>query len=182
MKVNVKNTKMVLKDMKEDFSCPIPFSKNDYIEFSKQYSGESFNDEEYQCKINSYIMESDICEKIIEHFYKNNLEYFTKYFPEFREHFCSEAFVGYVFDYAGNGVAMFSDYTNINSDICTLVEYAFFRECVLSLIYRDNDEQVASDIIDENLYDIEMDSYDCFTIDDIYDVVEKYSNKNVICD
>lgn len=75
MKVNVKNTKMVLKDMEEDFPCPIPFSKNDYIEFSKQYSGESFNDEEYQCKINSYIMESDICEKIIEHFYKNNLEY-----------------------------------------------------------------------------------------------------------
>lgn len=30
MKVNVKNTKMVLKDMEEDFSCPIPFSKKDY--------------------------------------------------------------------------------------------------------------------------------------------------------
>lgn len=182
MKVNVKNTKMVLKDMEEDFSCPIPFSKNDYIEFSKQYSGESFNDEEYQCKINSYIMESDICEKIIEHFYKENFEYFVKFFPDFREDFCSEAFVGYVFDYAGDGVATFSDFTNIVSDICTLVDYAFFRECVLSLIYRDNDEQVANDIIDENLDDIEMDSYDCFTIDDIYDVVEKYSNKNVICD
>lgn len=182
MKVNVKNTKMVLKDMEEDFSCPIPFSKNDYIEFSKQYSGESFNDEEYQCKINSYIMESDICEKIIEHFYKENFEYFVKFFPDFREDFCSEAFVGYVFDYAGDGVATFSDFTNIVSDIYTLVDYAFFRECVLSLIYRDNDEQVANDIIDENLDDIEMDSYDCFTIDDIYDVVEKYSNKNVICD
>lgn len=182
MKVNVKNTKMVLKDMEEDFSCPIPFSKNDYIEFSKQYSGESFDDKEYQCKINKYIVDSDIDEKIIEHFYKNNLEYFTKYFPEFREHFCSKVFVDHVYDYAGNGVAMFSDYTNINSDICTLVEYAFFRECVLSLICRDNDEQVASDIIDENIDEIEMDSYDCFTIDDIYDVVEKYSNKNVICD
>ena len=52
----------------------------------------------------------------------------------------------------------------------------------MSLICRDNDEQVANDIIDENIDEIEMDSYDCFTIDDIYDVVEKYSNKNVICD
>lgn len=182
MKVNTQNTKKILKEIEEDFDIHIPFSKKDYIEFSKQYSGESFNDEEYQCKINSYIMESDICEKIIEYFYKNNLEYFTKYFPEFREHFCSKVFVDHVCDYAGNGVAMFSDYTNINSDICTLVEYAFFRECVLSLICRDNNEQVASDIIDENIDEIEMDSYDCFTIDDIYDVVEKYSNKNVICD
>ena len=182
MRVNVKNTKNVLKDMKGDFPFPIPFSKKDYIEFSKQYSGESFSNDEYQCIINTYIMDSDIYEKIIEYFYKENLEYFVKFFPDFREELCSEDFVGYVYDYAGNGVACFSDYTNIVSDLCTLVDYAFFRECVLSLIYRDNDEQVASDIIDENLDDIEMDSYDCFTIDDIYDVVEKYSNKNVICD
>ena len=182
MKVNVKNTKNVLKGMKGDFPCPIPFSKKDYIEFSKQYSGESFSNDEYQCIINTYIMDSDICEKIIEYFYKENLEYFVKFFPDFREELCSEDFVGYVYDYAGNGVAMFSDYTNIVSDLCTLVDYAFFRECVLSLICRDNDEQVASDIIDENLDEIEMDSYGCFTIDDIYDVVEKYSNKNVICD
>lgn len=182
MKVNVKNTKKVLKNMEEDFFCPIPFSKKDYIEFSKQYSGESFSNDEYQCRINSYIMDSDICDAIIEYFYKENLEYFLKYFPDFREEFCSKAFVEFVYDYAENGVAIFSDYTNIISDIYTNAEYAFFRECVLSLIYRDNDEQVASDIIDENLDDIEMDSYDCFTIDDIYDVVEKYSNKNVICD
>lgn len=182
MKVNVKNTKMVLKDIEGELDVRIPFSKEDYIEFSKQYSGESFDDEEYRCTINSYIMDNDICEKIIEYFYKENFEYFVKFFPDFKEELCSEAFVSYVYDYAGNGVACFSDYTNIISDICTLVEYAFFRECVLSLICRDNDEQVANDIIDENLDEIEMDSYDCFTIDDIYDVVEKYSNKNVICD
>ncbi len=148
----------------------------------KQYSGESFDDEEYRCTINSYIMDNDICEKIIEYFYKENFEYFVKFFPDFKEELCSEVFVSYVYDYAGNGVACFSDYTNIVSDLCTLVEYAFFRECVLSLICRDNDEQVANDIIDENLDEIEMDSYECFTIDDIYDVAKKYSNKNVICD
>ena len=182
MKVNVKNTKKVLKNMEEDFFCPIPFSKKDYIEFSKQYSSESFSNDEYQCRINSYIMDSDICDAIIEYFYKENLEYFLKYFPDFREEFCSEVFVGYVYDYAGNGVATYSDLTNLISDIYINVEYAFFRECVLSLIYRDNDEQVASDIIDENLSDIEIDSCNCFTIDDIYKVVEKYSNKNVIWD
>lgn len=182
MRVNVRNTKKVLKNMEEDFFCPIPFSKKDYIEFSKQYSGESFSNDEYQFKINSYIMDSDIDGKIIEYIYKKKMEYFVKYFPDFREEFCSSVFVDYVYDYAGNGVACFSDYTNIISDIYTLVDYAFSRECVLSLIYRDNDEQVASYIIDDNLDDIEMDSYACFTIDDIYDVAEKYSNKNVICD
>ena len=180
MKVNVQNTKNVLKDMEEDISCPIHFSKKDYRKFSKRYPGVSFNKEKYQYSINSYIVDSDIFDKIIEYFYKNNLDYFVICFPEFREGFCSKVFVDYVYDYAGNGVAIFSDYTNLISDIYINVEYAFFRECVLSLIYRDNDEQVASDIIDENLSDIEIDSCNCFTIDDIYKVVEKYSNKNVI--
>ncbi len=33
MKVNVKNTKMVLKDIEGELDVRIPFSKEDYIEF-----------------------------------------------------------------------------------------------------------------------------------------------------
>ena len=177
MKFNTQNTKKILKEIEEDFDINIPFSKNDYRNFSEGFSQtDSFSKDVYQSHLQSYIYDNDIFAKIVQNCYKNNAKFFSKYFPEFKEDFCSKAFVEGVFAFASDYVNTQVDLDEMVSDIYRSVEYSFFREIALLLIYRNNDELKADDIIDENIDDIECDCWDCFSIDDVYDVAERYSN------
>ena len=177
MKVNTQNTKRILKEIEDDFDVRIPFSKKDYRSFSENFSRtDSFPKDVYQSYLQSYIYDNDIFAKIVQSCCKNNARFFSKYFPEFREDFYSKVFVEGVFSFASDYVNARIDLEDIVSDIYRSVEYWFFRELALLLIYRDNDELKADDIIDENIDDIECDCWDCFSIDDVYDVAERYIN------
>lgn len=177
MKVNTQNTKKILKEIEEDFDIHIPFSKKDYRNFSENFSlTDSFPKDVYQSYLQSYIYDNHIFAKIVQNCCKDNARFFSKYFPEFKDHFCLKAFVEGVFAFASYYVNARIDLEDIVSDIYRSVEYWFFREIVLLLIYRDNDELKANDIIDENIDEIECACWDCFSIDDVYDVAERYAN------
>lgn len=177
MRVNAQNTKKILKEVEEDFDVRIPFSKKDYRNFSENFSQtESLTKDVYQSYIQSYIYDNNIFIKIVENCCKDNAKFFSKYFPEFKDNFCSKKFLEDVFAFASDYVNTQVDLDEMVSDIYRSVEYSFFREIALLLIYRNNDELKADDIIDENIDEIEYECWDCFSIDDVCDVAERYSN------
>lgn len=180
MKVNIQNTRKIVKNMEQEFLINIPFSTQDYKEFSKQYQNRSFNEKNYREKINEYIVNSDILAKIIKILYKSNLKVFTVSFPKFEKDFKTKEFIEYILDHVRFIVIACS----INSDIDNLldltdreVDSIFTRKCILLLIHEMNDEQTAKKIINSNYRNIELNSYGCFTIKDIYETARKYSKK-----
>lgn len=68
------------------------------------------------------------------------------------------------------------DLNEMISGIYRSVEYSFFREIAFSLIYRDCDKSKADNIINENMDEIEFGCWDCFSIDDVCDLAERYAN------
>lgn len=177
MKINIKNTRKILKNMGEGFLIHIPFSGQNYKEFSKQYQNQSFNKKDYTEKINKYIIDSDVFEKLINIFYKSNLKVFSVSFPEFEKNFKTKGFIDFVYDYVDFTVPTYSDADDLLDVIDRKVDYAFTRECVLLLIQKMTDEEIVDEIIDEYIGDIEESCHDCFTIKDIYETARKYSKK-----
>ena len=118
---------------------------------------------------------NDIFAKIVQNCCKNNARFFSKYFPEFKENFYSEKFLNDVFAFASD-YDMRLDLNEMISGIYRSVEYSFFREIAFSLIYRDCDKSKADNIINENMDEIEFGCWDCFSIDDVCDLAERYAN------
>lgn len=177
MKVNIKNTRKIVKNMEQEFLINVPFSTQDYKEFSKQYQNRSFNEKNYREKINEYIVNSDILAKITKTLYKSNLKIFTISFPEFEKNFKTKEFIDFVYDYVDFTVPTYSYVDNLLEIIDKKIDYAFTRECILLLIQEMTDEEIVDEIIDEYIGDIEESCHWCFTIKDIYETARKYSKK-----
>lgn len=175
MKVNIQNTRKIVKNMEQEFLIHIPFSTQNYKKFSKQNQNQSFNEKDYKEKINEYILNNDIFEKIIKILYKSNLKVFTISFPEFEKDFKAKEFIDYVFDCVDFTVSTRSDSDNLLEIIDKEIDYVFTRECILLLIQKMTDEKTANEIIDEYIGYIELECYDCVTIKDIYETARKYS-------
>lgn len=175
MKVNIQNTRKIVKNMEKGFLIHITFSTQNYKEFSKQNQNQSFNKKDYREKINEYIVNSDILAKITKTLYKSNLKVFTVSFPEFEKDFKTKEFIDYVFDYVDFIVSTRSDSDNLLEIIDKEIDYVFTRECILLLIQEMTDQKTANEIIDEYIGCIELECYDCFTIKDIYETARKYS-------
>lgn len=178
MKVNIQNTRKIVKNMEKEFLINVPFSTQDYKEFSQKYQNRSFNEKNYREKINEYIVNSDILAKITKILYKSNLKVFTVSFPEFEKDFKTKEFIDFVYDYVDFTVPTYSDVDNLLEVIDKKIDYAFTRECILLLIQEMTNEKTANEIIDEYIGDIEEESYECFTIKDIYKTARKYSKQN----
>ena len=177
MKVNIQNTRKIVKNMEHEFLINVPFSSQNYKEFSKQYQNRSFNEKNYREKINEYIINNDILEKIIKILYKSNLKVFTVSFPEFEKDFKTKEFIDFVYDYVDFTVPTYSDVDNLLEVIDKKIDYVFTRECILLLIQEMTDEAIVDEIIDEYIGDIEESCHWCFTIKDIYETARKYSKK-----
>lgn len=180
MKVNIQNTRKIVKNMEKEFLINVPFSTQDYKEFSQKYQNRSFNEKNYREKINEYIVNSDILAKITKILYKSNLKVFTVSFPEFEKDFKTKEFIDFVYDYVDFTVPTYSDVDNLLEVIDKKIDYAFTRECILLLIRKTNNEQTTNEIINEyieDIEDIEESCHWCFTIKDIYKTARKYSKK-----
>lgn len=179
MKVNIQNTRKIVKNMEQEFLINVPFSTQNYKEFSQKYQNRSFNKKNYRKKINEYIVNSDILAKITKILYKSNLKVFTISFPEFEKDFKTKEFIDFVYDYVDFTVPTYSDVDNLLEVIDKKIDYAFTRECILLLIQEMTDEEIVDEIIDEYIGDIEESCHWCFTIKDIYKTAEKYSKKKL---
>ncbi len=177
MKVNIQNTRKIVKNMEQEFLINVPFSTQNYKEFSQKYQNRSFNKKDYREKINEYILDSEVFEKIIKILYKSNLKIFTMSFPKFEKDFKTKAFIKFVYDYLGFVIPTYSDVDNLLEIIDKKIDYAFTRECILLLIQEMTDEEIIDEIIDEYIGDIEESCHWCFTIKDIYETARKYSKK-----
>ncbi len=177
MKVNIQNTRKIVKNIEKEFLINVPFSTQDYKEFSQKYQNRSFNEKNYREKINEYIVNSDILAKITKILYKSNLKVFTVSFPEFEKDFKTKEFIDFVYDYVDFTVPTYSDVDNLLEIIDKKIDYAFTRECILLLIRKTNNEQTTNEIINEYIEDIEESCHWCFTIKDIYKTARKYSKK-----
>lgn len=177
MKVNIQNTRKIVKNMEQEFLINVPFSTQDYKEFSQKYQNRSFNEKNYKEKINEYIVNSDILAKITKILYKSNLKVFTVSFPKFEKDFKTKEFIDFVYDYVDFTVPTYSDVDNLLEVIDKKIDYAFTRECILLLIQETNNEQTTNEIINEYIEDIEESCHWCFTIKDIYETARKYSKK-----
>lgn len=164
--------------MEQEFLINVPFSTQNYKEFSKKHQNRSFNKKDYREKINEYILDSEVFEKIIKILYKSNLKVFTMSFPKFEKDFKTKAFIEFVYDYLGFVIPTYSDVDNFLDAIDRKIEYVFTKECILLLIQEMTNEKTANEIIDEYIGDIEEESYECFTIKDIYKIARKYSKQN----
>lgn len=177
MKVNIQNTRKIVKNMEKEFLINVPFSTQNYKEFSQKYQNRSFNEKNYREKINEYIVNSDILAKITKILYKSNLKVFTVSFPKFEKDFKTKEFIDFVYNYVDFTVPTYSDVDNLLEVIDKKIDYAFTRECILLLIQEMTDEEIVDEIIDEYIEDIEESCHWCFTIKDIYETARKYSKK-----
>lgn len=175
MKVNIQNTRKIVKNMEHEFLINVPFSSQNYKEFSQKYQNRSFNEKNYKEKINEYIVNSDILAKITKILYKSNLKVFTISFPKFEKNFKTKEFIDFVYDYVDFTVPTYSDVDNLLEIIDKKIDYAFTRECILLLIQEMTDEEIVDEIINEYIEDIEESCHWCFTIKDIYETARKYS-------
>ena len=48
MKVNIQNTRKIVKNIEKEFLINVPFSTQDYKEFSQKYQNRSFNEKNYR--------------------------------------------------------------------------------------------------------------------------------------
>lgn len=179
MKVNIRNTRKIVKNMEQEFLINIPFSTQNYKEFSKRHQNQSFNKKDYKEKINEYILDSEIFEKIIKILYKSNLKVFTTSFLEFEKDFKTKEFIEAIYDYLEFVTPTYSDVENFLNVIDRKIDYAFTKECVLLLIQKMTNKEIVDEIIDEYIGDIEESCHDCFTIKDIYETARKYSKQKL---